>query len=190
MITLEYTVKEHPTDDIIAEMHSPSADDRAVIRAAYDFAKLAHGDELRKSGEPYIVHPHAIARNLARLGMDRDTIVAGILHDTTEDTEVEPEQIEKLFGSNVRFLVDSLTKLSRLKYRGLERHVESLRRLLVATANDIRVIIIKMADRLHNMQTIEFITPFRKTRAHCTRHYGSVRTFGRAPRYGKFQSRA
>lgn len=152
----------HPADDIIALMHLPSAEDKEVIRKAYSFAEVAHGEEKRKSGEPYIVHPHAIARHLADLGMDRDTIVAGILHDTTEDTATPIETIEKEFGPTVRFLVESLTKLSKLKYHGLERHVESLRHLLVATASDIRVIIIKMADRLHNMQTIEFVTPEEK----------------------------
>ena len=152
----------HPTDDILAEMHAPSAEDREVIRRAYDFAETAHGDEKRKSGEPYIIHPHAIAKYLASIGMDRDTVVAGILHDTTEDTETTIEEIEERFGTTIRFLVESLTKLSRLRYRGLERHVESLRHLLVATASDIRVIIIKMADRLHNMQTIEYVTPKEK----------------------------
>lgn len=152
----------HPTDDIVQSMKSATAEDREIIRRAYDFAEVAHGDEKRKSGEPYIVHPHAIAVYLAEIGMDRDTIVAGILHDTTEDTDTEPEEIEKEFGKTVRFLVDSVTKLSKLKYRGLERHVESLRQLLVATASDIRVIIIKMADRLHNMRTIEYVTPTEK----------------------------
>lgn len=152
----------HPADDIIAAMRSASAEDREIIKRAYDFAEKAHGDEKRKSGEPYIVHPHAIAKHLAELGMDRDTIVAGILHDTTEDTPVESDEIREAFGETVAFLVDSLTKLSKLKYRGMERHVESLRRLLVATASDIRVIIIKMADRLHNMQTIEYVTPKEK----------------------------
>ncbi len=152
----------HPTDSIIAKMRSPSSEDREVIRRAYDFAEVAHGEEKRKSGEPYIVHPHAIATYLADLGMDRDTIVAGILHDTTEDTDTPIEDIEKNFGPTVRFLVESLTKLSKLKYHGLERHVESLRNLLVATASDLRVIIIKMADRLHNMRTIEYITPIEK----------------------------
>lgn len=152
----------HPADDIISAMRTASAEDREIIKRAYDFAEKAHGDEKRKSGEPYIVHPHAIARHLAEMGMDRDTVVAGILHDTTEDTPVHIDEIRKEFGETVAFLVDSLTKLSKLKYRGMERHVESLRRLLVATASDIRVIIIKMADRLHNMQTIEFITPREK----------------------------
>lgn len=149
----------HPSDDIIAAMRSPSTEDREVVKKAYDFAEKAHGEEMRKSGEPYIIHPHSIAVRLAQLGMDRDTIVAGILHDTTEDTPVLPDEVEKEFGQTVRFLVDGVTKLSKLKYRGLERHVESLRRLLVATASDIRVIIIKLMDRLHNMETLEFVEP-------------------------------
>jgi GTP pyrophosphokinase len=149
----------HPSDDITAAMRSPSNEDKEVIKKAFDFAEKAHGEEKRKSGEPYIVHPHAIAITLSKLGMDRDTIVAGLLHDVPEDTPVTLDEIEKEFGQTVRFLVDSVTKLSKLKYRGLERHVESLRRLLVATASDIRVIIIKLMDRLHNMETLEFIEP-------------------------------
>lgn len=152
----------HPADGIIEVMHFPSAEDKETVRRAYDFAEQAHGDEKRKSGEAYIVHPRAIATYLAELGMDRDTIIAGILHDTTEDTDITIETIRKEFGPDVAFLVDSLTKLSKLRYRGLERHVESLRHLLVATASDVRVIIIKMADRLHNMQTIEYVTPEEK----------------------------
>jgi len=153
---------EHPTDAIVNVMRSPSAKDREIVKDAYDFAEEAHRTELRKSGEPYIIHPLAIALTLTQFGMDRDTIVAGILHDTLEDTTTTAEEIEARFGKTVRFLVESVTKLSKLKYRGLERHVESLRRLLVATANDIRVIIIKLADRLHNMETIEYIEPEEK----------------------------
>jgi len=152
----------HPTDDILSAMRSPSAEDRATIQRAYDFALKAHGEEKRKSGEPYIVHPHAIALSLAQLGMDRTTIIAGILHDTTEDTDTTVEEVEKEFGNEIAFLVDGLTKYSKLKYRGMERHVESLRRLFVATASDIRIIIIKLADRLHNMQTIKYVEPLEK----------------------------
>src|SRR3989344_3910364 len=154
----------HPTDEIVSAMLSPTAKNRERIQQAYDFAEKAHGEEKRKSGEPYIIHPRSIAVTLAKLGMDTDTIVAGILHDTLEDTSVTAEEIGKKFGDTVRFLVESVTKLSKLKYRGLERHVESLRRLLVATANDIRVIIIKLADRLHNMQTIEHVEPEKQER--------------------------
>lgn len=152
----------HATDDIIRAMQSPSSEDQKAIQVAYEFAKVAHGEEKRKSGEPYIIHPAAIAVTLAKLGMDRETIIAGILHDTVEDTPVTIEEIEEKFGATVRFLVEGVTKLSKLKYRGVERHVESLRRLLVATANDIRVIIIKLADRLHNMETITFVEPIEK----------------------------
>lgn len=152
----------HPTDDIVRAMKSASKEDQKAIQEAYEFAEKAHGEEKRKSGEPYIIHPKAIALTLAELGMDRDTIIAGFLHDTIEDTSVTAEEIEAKFGATVRYLVESVTKLSKLKYRGVERHVESLRRLLVATASDIRVIIIKLADRLHNMETLQYVEPIEK----------------------------
>lgn len=154
----------HPTDEIIRAMQSPTAKDTEVIRDAYDFAEKAHGEEKRKSGEPYIIHPRAIAITLAKLGMDRDTIVAGILHDTIEDTPVKLDEIEKRYGTNVASMVEGVTKLSKLKYRGVERHVESMRRLLVATANDVRVIIIKLADRLHNMETLQYVSEEKRAR--------------------------
>ncbi|MBU6310342.1 RelA/SpoT family protein [Patescibacteria group bacterium] len=147
----------HPSDEIVQAMRQPTDADCARIRQAYDVAERMHGGERRKSGEPYIVHPAAIAKTLATIGADTDTIVAGILHDTIEDTPYTAEEIERDFGSTVRFLVESVTKLSKLRYQGLERHVESLRRLLIATAADIRVIVIKLADRLHNMETLEFV---------------------------------
>ena len=95
----------HPTDEIVSAMQSPTAKDIEVIKDAYDFAEKAHGTEMRKSGEPYIIHPRAIALTLAKLGMDRDTIVGGILHDTIEDTPVKIEEIEKKYGPTVSFLV-------------------------------------------------------------------------------------
>lgn len=154
----------HATDEILRGMRSPTSKDAEIIRDAYDFAEVAHGEEKRKSGEPYIIHPRAIAITLAKLGMDRDTIVAGILHDTIEDTPVKLEEIEKRFGTNVATMVEGVTKLSKLKYRGVERHVESMRRLLVATANDVRVIIIKLADRLHNMETLQHVDEAKRER--------------------------
>lgn len=144
----------HPTDSIVGAMRSPSPEDRALIARAYDIAEKAHGDEKRKSGEPYITHPLSIALHLAEIGMDRDTVIAGILHDTLEDTALTATDIEKEFGTSVRQLVEGVTKLSKLKYRGLERTIGSLRRLILATADDPRTIIIKLADRLHNMETI------------------------------------
>lgn len=135
-------------------MNSPTREDQELIRHAYNVAEKAHGAEIRKSGEPYITHPLAIACHLAQIGMDRDAVIAGILHDTLEDTELQPEEIEREFGHPVRLLVEGVTKLSKLKYRGLERTIGSLRRLILATADDPRTIIIKLADRLHNMETI------------------------------------
>lgn len=154
----------HPTDIVVEAMRTATATDRECIRRAYDVAERVHGTELRKSGEPYIVHPLAIAHTLAEFGMDRDTVVAGILHDTIEDTPYTLDELVRDFGPTVGFLVESVTKLSKLKYRGLERHVESLRRLLVATASDVRVIVIKLADRLHNMETIQYVDAHKRLR--------------------------
>src|SRR3989344_2179437 len=128
-----------------------------VIEKAYTFAQKAHKDHKRLNGDPYFVHVFETARTLAKLGMDTKTIVAGLLHDTLEDTEVKEVEIKKEFGDDILFLIKGVTKLGTLKYRGHERHVESLRRFFVAMANDLRVVIIKFADRLHNLQTLKFV---------------------------------
>lgn len=154
----------HPTDPIVGAMRSPTTEDRALITRAYNMAEKAHGDEKRKSGEPYITHPLAIAERLAEIGMDRDTIIAGMLHDTLEDTTLTSEEIEKEFGPTVRFLVEGVTKLAEMRYRGLDRAFESLKKLLLATAKDTRVIVIKLADRLHNMETLSFVAKEKQLR--------------------------
>lgn len=146
------TVKE-----ILAEMKSPSPADAALVQKAYDFGLKAHADDKRYSGEPYFIHPAAAAKILAGLGMDASTIVAGLLHDAIEDGKVTEEEVTREFGSEVLFLIQGVTKLGKHKYRGAERHAESLRRLLVATSADVRVLIIKLADRYHNMTTIEHV---------------------------------
>ncbi len=146
------TVKE-----IIAALQEHTPEDEALIQRAYTFAENAHKGHARYSGEPYIMHPAAVALHLATIGMDAPTVAAGLLHDTIEDGDVTEEQIEKEFGAEVRFLVEGVTKLGKHKYRGAERHAESLRRLLVATSADVRVLIIKLADRYHNMSTIEHV---------------------------------
>lgn len=146
------TVKE-----ILAQMAVQTPEDQALIERAYEFSKNAHKDHTRYSGEPYFIHPAAVAKILATLGMDAQTIAAGLLHDTVEDVDVKEEEIEEKFGAEVRFLVEGVTKLGTHKYRGAERHAESLRRLLVATASDIRVLIVKLADRYHNMTTLEHV---------------------------------
>ncbi len=153
------TVKE-----ILGAMRDPPPEDRALVEKAYTFAESAHSTHKRYSGEPYFIHPSAVGKHLAEMGMDGATIAAGLLHDTVEDGEVTIEQVEEAFGSEVSFLVDGVTKLGQHKYRGAERHAESLRRLLVATSADVRVLIVKLADRYHNMTTLEHVPPEKQKR--------------------------
>ncbi len=135
-----------------------------LIKQAYDFAEKAHKEQLRKSGEPYFNHVAETAYTLAELGMSPTVIAAGLLHDTIEDTNITDEDIHETFGGEVHFLVDGVTKLGKLRYRGAERHAESLRKLFVATSKDIRVLIIKLADRLHNIRTLEHVAPEKQHR--------------------------
>ena len=153
------TVKE-----IIGAMHEPSDEEKTLVEKAYELSKKAHEGQQRFSGDPYFVHPSATAKILAEYGMDATTIAAGLLHDAVEDSCVSREEIEKEFGKELLFIVDGVTKLGTHKYRGAERHAESLRRLLVATASDIRVLIVKLADRYHNMETLEHVPPHKRQR--------------------------
>lgn len=150
--------------EIIAAMTNPSDADIAYVEKAYELAKRAHEGQTRYSGEPYFIHPAATAKILAEYGMDAITIAAGLLHDVVEDGRASREEIEQEFGSDLLFIVDGVTKLGTHKYRGAERHAESLRRLLVATASDIRVLIVKLADRYHNMQTLEHVPEHKRRR--------------------------
>ena len=140
--------------------YHPSAD-ISLIDKAYKLAKEAHKDQVRKSGEPYLIHPMWVGIILANLEMDKETIVAGMLHDVVEDTDVTIEDITREFGDEVALLVDGVTKLGQLSYSQdkLEIQAENLRKMFLAMAKDIRVIIIKLADRLHNMRTLEFMIP-------------------------------
>lgn len=133
-------------------------DEKKFIEA-FEFAEHYHDGQLRKSGEPYIVHPVKTVETLVKLHLDEDTLIAALLHDVPEDTEATIEQIESHFGENISFLVSGITKLAKVYYQNnmAERQVESLKKLLIHTAKDPRVIIIKLADRLHNMRTLEFI---------------------------------
>ncbi len=135
-----------------------------LIKKAYKFAQIAHEGQKRLSGDPYFIHVFETAKILAGLGMDAQTIAAGLLHDVLEDTKIKEEEIEKEFGPDILFLIKGVTKLGTLKYRGHERHVESLRKFFVAMANDLRVVIIKFADRLHNLRTLQFIREDKKKR--------------------------
>lgn len=143
--------------EIISLIQSPTKEDTALLEKAYTFARESHKDQVRKSGEPYFNHLFATAKNLAELHMSATTVSAGFLHDSIEDVGVTGDQIEKEFGAEIRFLVEGVTKLGHLKYRGTERYNESLRKLFVAMSEDIRVLIIKLCDRLHNMKTLQFV---------------------------------
>ena len=158
----DYEEPDQLYDMLIARIrkYHPSAD-VSMIEKAYELAKKAHGDQKRKSGEPYIVHPLWVAYILAELEMDKETIAAGMLHDVVEDTVVTEEELTKEFGADVALLVDGVTKLGQLSYSSdkLEVQAENLRKMFLAMAKDIRVIIIKLADRLHNMRTLQFMKP-------------------------------
>ncbi|TSC68680.1 MAG: GTP pyrophosphokinase, partial [Parcubacteria group bacterium Gr01-1014_56] len=150
--------------DIVGKMSNASTEDKALVEKAYAFAAEAHKDHKRFSGEPFLNHLASTAESLAELGMGSKTIAAGLLHDTIEDMKVDPATIEKEFGKEVLFLIEGVTKLGHLKYHGTERHRESLRKLLVATGKDVRVLIIKLMDRLHNMRTLEYVPPEKRKR--------------------------
>ncbi len=130
------------------------------IRRAYDLANAAHADQKRATGEPYIIHPIAAALTVVQLGMDTDTVVAALLHDVVEDTSVSLDEIKKEFGEEVALLVDGVTKLSKIKFVSKEEaQAENVRKMMIAMAKDVRVIIVKLADRLHNMRTIDAKPP-------------------------------
>lgn len=134
--------------------------DGFLIGKAYDVAAKMHEGQLRKSGEPYLIHPMAVVKILAELGMDEYTLEAGLLHDVVEDTEYTSEMLEEEFGKEVALLVDGVTKISSLAYENKEaQQAETLRKMFLAMSKDIRVLIIKLADRLHNLRTINYMTP-------------------------------
>ncbi|MCC8082409.1 MAG: bifunctional (p)ppGpp synthetase/guanosine-3',5'-bis(diphosphate) 3'-pyrophosphohydrolase [Lachnospiraceae bacterium] len=141
--------KYHPSEDL------------TLVNKAYQIARDAHAEQVRKSGEPYIIHPLYVAIILAELEMDKETIVAGLLHDVVEDTVLTDAEITEQFGAEVALLVDGVTKLGQLSYDAdkVEVQAENLRKMFLAMAKDIRVIIIKLADRLHNMRTLQYMKP-------------------------------
>ena len=142
-----------------------SAADVEVVRKAWEYAESAHAGQIRESGEPYFDHPAAVAFILAEMDLDPNTIAAGLLHDVVEDTGKTYEEMAALFGPEVAALVDGVTKLSRVDFKTREeQQAESLRKMLVAMARDIRVILIKLADRLHNMRTLRHSNPEKQVR--------------------------
>jgi len=179
------TSRQHPLDisDVLARASLGERTDeaRALIQRAYTTAERAHAGQTRKSGDPYIQHPLAVAFLLADLGMDPDTIAAGLLHDVVEDSDTSLDMLQQEFGPSVASLVDGVTKLEQIEQEQMgrfsqegerprgEQESESLRKMFFAMAEDIRVVIIKLADRLHNMRTLDSLAPERrKTIAHET----------------------
>lgn len=157
---------QHNTIDSLIEKvkHYDPHVDVDMLRFAYEFAAQAHEGQFRKTGEPYIVHPLAAAHMLADMSIDPVILIATLLHDVPEDTPVTLEDVEKEFGSEVAGLVRGITKLGKLKYRGVERYIENLRKMFVAMAEDVRVMIIKFADRIHNLQTLGSLPPQKQYR--------------------------
>lgn len=144
--------------DILKLMASTTDEDRELVCKTYDFAQKAHNGHKRNSGEPYMIHLYETAKILAKLGMEAKTISAGLLHDCIEDVGVTADDLRKEFGEEITRLVLGVTELGLLRYRGQKKHAESLRKLFIVTSQDIRVLIIKLADRLHNMRTLEHNT--------------------------------
>ncbi|MDX1648504.1 MAG: HD domain-containing protein, partial [Myxococcota bacterium] len=132
--------------------------DQGLLQRAYVYTAKVHDGQERLSGEPYLVHPLEVAGVLVELRMDDVTIAAGLLHDTVEDTLSSVEEIEQLFGTEVRFLVEGLTKISKMEFTSARaRQAENFRKMLVAMSKDIRILLIKLADRLHNMRTLHYM---------------------------------
>lgn len=151
-------------EEIFKYIPELNSEDKALIEKAYYYARNAHDGQVRKSGEPYFNHVVATAINLAKLKMDVHSVCAGLLHDVLEDTDRTDEELRDEFGDDIYKIVDGVSKLGKLKYTGLERHVESLRKFFVAMSEDTRVVIVKLCDRLHNISTLEFVDPHKRRR--------------------------
>jgi GTP diphosphokinase / guanosine-3',5'-bis(diphosphate) 3'-diphosphatase len=154
----------HSPTELLSLMKSPSQKSKDLITKAFNFAEKAHAGQTRYSGEPYFNHVFETAKILAGLGLGRRTISAGLLHDVLEDAGVTEEELVKEFGKEIVFLVQGVTKLGKIRYKGVERETESLRKFFVAMSQDLRVLIIKLADRLHNMRTLEHVPEEKRRR--------------------------
>ena len=151
---------EDLVEELIAEVEDYNPDvDKDLLRGAFEFAEQAHAGQTRRSGEEFIHHPLGVARICAELHLDQQTIAAALLHDVVEDTGADPDEIRSDFGDEIAELVEGVTKLTRISFQSREQaEAENYRKMIVAMAQDRRVILIKLADRLHNMRTIEYLS--------------------------------
>ncbi|MBR3149326.1 MAG: HD domain-containing protein, partial [Eubacterium sp.] len=160
MNTVEYN--DH-FDEFIEKVKKNSYYDSEKIEKAYNIARDAHKNQRRRSGEPYIMHPVAVAKILFEIGMDNECIIAALLHDTVEDTQYTIDDIKNEFGDEVALLVDGVTKLTQVSLATREEvQAENVRKMFIAMNQDVRVVIIKLADRLHNMRTLEHMPPHKQ----------------------------
>ena len=174
----------------LVKSYDPNADEDALNRA-YVYSMKAHGAQLRASGDPYFSHPVEVAGILAQMKLDSASIVTGLLHDTVEDTVATLDDIERVFGPEIARLVDGVTKLSRIELQSDQtKQAENFRKLVLAMSEDIRVLLVKLADRLHNMQTLHFIQERRKAPADRARDDGHLRAARRAHRHAPDEGRA
>ena len=150
-------------DNLLEIIKSYNPDEVDIIRRAYEYANTLHKGQYRQSGEPYITHPLNVAYILAEMHADRDTVCAGLLHDTIEDTDITKEDIAEVFNKNISNLVDGVTKLAKMNFSSKEeQNLANTRKIITGITSDVRIIIIKLADRLHNMRTLEYKTPFKQ----------------------------
>ena len=144
-------------EKLIEHIKTYNPEEIEIIKKAYEYANYLHQGQTRQSGEPYIIHPLSVAYILSEMHADRDTICAALLHDTLEDCNVSKEEIAELFNKDIANLVDGVTKLSKMNFSSkAEQNLANTRKIITGITDDVRIIIIKLADRLHNMRTIEF----------------------------------
>ena len=150
-------------DELINNLYSKFKNDEDILKKAYLYASEGHLNQKRASGEPYITHPLQVATYLADLSMDIETVVSAILHDLIEDTTVTFKDIKKEFGSEIANIVDGVTKLDKIQYNSNEEaQADAIRKMVIAMSKDIRVLILKLADRLHNIQTIQYLADYKQ----------------------------
>ena len=161
--TIDYSDR---LQELLDQVHSynPQADD-ALIRRAYEYSARMHAQQKRKSGEPYVIHPLNVALIAARLKLDVPSIVTALLHDVVEDTPASLGEVQARFGAEIAQLVDGVTKVSKISFQSREeKQAENFRKMIIAMARDIRVVLVKLADRLHNMRTLDYLNPGRRER--------------------------